>query len=287
MFVSHHQQNTRIMPLKLTLQDADNKGVSTNKGLTTSTRVSLNKFKYAVQCFKDNFSLNPTTPAGWDAYRIINWASMESMVGGALYDPTAMITVSLGLKGTDLIYGFGVVKVDPANKIVPPLDADSGYKPTHELRGNVITLLTDTERDNWPGYQNAYYASVMVRRNGVPGTGVLVNKTDDPKAITFGWLSELFAMKDTNQRRYPTEPMALVMNNYAVFHVDDDQRAFNGEDGFRHGLCFHTCILKGDGSFDRDLLDNKSYILPYTHRGSNLGHLCPPRCKQIDALGSL
>lgn len=275
------------MPLRIVTQDPSNKAFEPMTGLLSSTRVSLNKFMYAVQCFKDNYALNSGNPADWGEPEAITWDSMKTMVGGDMYNPSALITVYHGLKGDNVVHGFRVIKVDSKGDISPALDASPGNAPTHHLVGSNLVAMTAAEVGLWASYQAAYFSRVKVRRFGVQGYEVSLNENDDPKAVSFGWLAEIFAMMDTNQGKYPGQSVGLVLNNYATFHVDDEGRAFNGVDGFRHGLCFHACLLDDSGGIDVELLDNLSYVLPYTHRGTNLGHLCPPRCKRTDALGKL
>lgn len=251
-----------------------------------SPHVSLNKYLYAVHCFKEFFHVHGVAqPANWGKMRVINWQSMLTMVGAS--NSTTHVTVYHALNGTDLVHGFRVVTVSSSNDITPFLD-DTGKLPTHILDGDNIRALTTEEAALWPGWVTAYYTKVKVQRIGNAGNAIKsdLSMDHDPKAITFAWESEILKMMVVNQERYPAKVLQLALNNYAVFHTDSPERGFNGKDGFRHGLCLNSCYKNDDERYV-ELIDNDHYVLPYTHRGTNLGHLCPPRCRKTTEVGKL
>ncbi len=241
--------------------------------------ISLNHFMYGRSCFRNHFQHMDGPNPGWAEPCPINWAQLLARLPGTVTSGSKlMLVVYHGMKDKRVIHGLRFVEEDAANHLSPELDTVDGDWPAFEILPNG-SLSTVNARADWKGYQVDYADQMRVQRTGFDGEFIKFTVGWDPKALSFPWVAEIKLMFDTNVALAQTAETQCVLTNFASFHVDKRSKKFDGDDGFRHGVCFH--VQKRDSATAPwvDMLTNDDNVVAYEYDGADIGHLCPPRCK--------
>lgn len=239
--------------------------------------LSLNQFLFGRFMFRD--SVEHRTPAtGWADPCIIDAADLISKAPIATPGNIVYLTVYHGVNGGALVRGVRFILVSASSgDFTPQLDTTAGDHPAYVIDKDG-KLVVAPDATTWRGYQNNYYADVSIRRIGRAGDLTLMDRNKDPKAISFPFQEEIVALWEEN-RRLSTGEFQLVMSDYCHFHAPPFNH-FAGEDGFRHGVCFHVRNKTSPGSPYEDMLRNGDQVSVYAYAAADLGYLCPPRCKK-------
>ena len=233
--------------------------------------------------FRSRYFYGPSGALRSDPTRV-DYSKLADLVKDL--DPaTAAIAVYTGLQSDRTAFGVRAIDIIGAD-ITPDLDSGDPRYPTHEVLtdGSLSPLASPA---SWMSSINDYYTKVHVRRSG-NAPAALVNTTWDPKCSTFIWKDEIKKMVDENLGQLAAgERATLMLSNYAMYHGDETApRHFNGPHGLRHSFCFYMQKLNADDTLGEPMLDDGNVVSPYRFRGTNLGHLCPPRCRRTTDAGS-
>lgn len=252
-------------------------------------QITANDFEDGWSNFEARFSLDhPVRTLHCDPM-MVTWDgpnSLTALVSVIDQEEHAMVAVYHGLRGDTIVHGFRAIHM--LNNTISKSLWDEDSLPSHELLYGG-SLKEIKKEDNWGELQMNYFDRVRVLRAGrLNVTPDMLIAAHDPKAVTFPWKSELKVMYVQNKNLLANDELfKLVITNYSMYHREYPgvDRGYNGPNGFRHSVCFHTQRSYDEGSTWRDMLDEGSHTLPYQYRGTDLGHLCPPRCKRIDEAG--
>ena len=263
--------------------------IRTQKGYRalTSKEVSDSDLKEGFFNFRSRFYYGGAGALRCDATKVLD-AGLEDLVKDI--DPTkAAITVYHGLLSDQIVHVVRAVEIAGVD-INPSLEpGQGGQYPSHFIKtdGSVVPLGLGGAPASWSGLAAAYYASVHIMRSG-GGAPQKIAEDWDPKCVTFMWKNEIKAMIDENRSQLATGELAtLMLSNYAMFHGDETPpRHFNGPHGVRHSLCWYMQRVDAMGNLLLPMLDDGNIAVPYRYRGTDLGHLCPPRCKKTSDPGS-
>jgi hypothetical protein len=242
----------------------------------------LTKYDVLEGCknFQDCYSLDPGQGSLNAPLREVLIGALEALIAPIHDEDHAYIAVYHGLRGNTLVHGFKAIHV--AQNTFDPILVDS--LPSHELRADGTLFAIE---EDWSVIQSNYFTNMQAKRvRSINATGL--KELYDPKVVTFPWSREIKKMYYANEKLIANyELFRLVMANYSMYHREyiGKPRGYNGPNGYRHAVCFYTQRSYDEGNTWIDMLDEGDNVSAYEYRGTNLGHLCPPRCRKTTEVG--
>lgn len=240
-------------------------------GYISPPEISLRRYNHGTLLFQRNFSLSTGTLQAPD--RLVDWTDLEAMMTANHGD---LLVAYFGLEGDALQYGFRSMTL-AGETYSADLSVPGNDLPTHKLTstGRVVAIQPP---EDWRLLQDAYYRRMQVARLlGEAATNV--DRHNDPKCIIYPWTNEVRLMFETN--RGLSAHAQLYLANFSIDHQPSNEapRGFEGPEGYRHGLCFYAQDNSGKMLSD-------SYVSLYNYNGTDLGFLCPPRCRKTTQVGN-